>query len=94
MELGLDLLFAVGLPTALVSAVMVVMNVAYTLAAYPAGVLSDRLGRNGFLAVGIVFFAIADVVLAFGATRSFLPRWWRILLPWNYAAQHSECSIW
>ena len=58
----------VGLPTALVPAVMVVMNVAYALAAYPAGVLSDRLGRNGFLAVGIVFLAVADVVLAFGAT--------------------------
>jgi MFS family permease len=58
----------VGLSIALVPAVMVVMNVAYALAAYPAGVVSDRLGRNGILALGIVFLTIADVVLAFGAT--------------------------
>jgi len=62
----------VGLSIALVPAVMVVMNVAYALAAYPAGVLSDRLGRNGILALGIVFLAIADVVLAFGATIPLL----------------------
>jgi MFS family permease len=41
----------IGLPIALVPAVMVVMNVAYALAAYPAGVFSDRLGRNGILAL-------------------------------------------
>jgi MFS family permease len=51
----------VGLPIALVPIVMVVMNVVYALAAYPAGVLSDNLGRNGML-------ALADLVLAFGST--------------------------
>src|SRR5262249_42245491 len=58
----------VGLPIALVPAVMVVMNVAYALAAYPVGVASDRLGRNGILVLGIVFLTIADIVLAFSAT--------------------------
>jgi MFS family permease len=58
----------IGLPIALVPIVMVVMSVAYALAAYPAGALSDSLGRNGVLALGIVFLIIADVVLAFGAT--------------------------
>ncbi len=58
----------VGLPIALVPSVLVVMNVVYALAAYPAGALSDSLGRNGMLALGIVFLIIADVVLAFGAT--------------------------
>jgi MFS family permease len=58
----------VGLPIALVPIVMVVMSVVYALAAYPAGALSDSLGRNGVLALGIVFLIIADVVLAFGAT--------------------------
>jgi MFS family permease len=48
---------------AFVPAVMVVMNVAYALAAYPAGVVSDRLGRNGVLAFGIVFLTIADVTV-------------------------------
>ena len=58
----------VGLPIALVPIVMVVMNVVYALAAYPAGALSDSLGRTGMLTLGIVFLIIADVVLAFGAT--------------------------
>jgi MFS family permease len=58
----------VGLPVALVPAVMVVMNVMYALAAYPAGVLSDQLGRGGLLAVGIVCLVVADLILAFGPT--------------------------
>ena len=36
-----------GLPLALVPMVMVVMNVVYTLSAWPAGALSDRIGRYG-----------------------------------------------
>ena len=58
----------VGLPIAYVPIIMVVMNVVYALAAYPAGALSDSLGRNGILALGIVFLIIADVVLALGST--------------------------
>jgi MFS family permease len=58
----------VGLPVALVPAIMVVMNVVYALAAYPAGALSDRLGRHGVLLAGIVFLVVADVILAIGAT--------------------------
>jgi MFS family permease len=54
----------VGLPIALVPAVLVAMNVVYTLAAYPAGVVSDRIGRTGVLAAGIVVLIAADVVLA------------------------------
>lgn len=58
----------VGVPVALVPIVMVVMNVVYALAAYPAGVLSDRLGRSGVLAFGIAFLIVADLILALGAT--------------------------
>lgn len=58
----------VGLPIVLVPAVMVVMNVVYALAAYPAGALSDRVGRSGVLLIGIVFLIIADIVLAVGPT--------------------------
>ena len=54
----------VGLPIALVPAVLVAMNVVYTLAAYPAGVVSDRIGRTAVLAAGIVVLIAADVVLA------------------------------
>lgn len=55
----------VGLPIAIVPVVMVVMNVVYALAAYPAGVLSDRFGRQGVLLVGVGALVVADLFLAF-----------------------------
>lgn len=54
-----------GLTIAIVPIVMVVMNIAYALAAYPAGVLSDRFGRQGVLIVGVATLAVADLLLAF-----------------------------
>ena len=56
-----------GLPIMLVPAVMVVMNLVYALAAYPAGVLSDNGGRGKLLAIGLSFLIVADVVLAFSS---------------------------
>ena len=56
-----------GLPIMLVPAVMVVMNLVYALAAYPAGVLSDNGGRGKILVVGLSFLIIADLVLAFSS---------------------------
>lgn len=55
---------SVGLPIALVPAVMVLMNVVYAFAAYPAGVLSDRMDRHTILIAGLVLLIVADVVLA------------------------------
>lgn len=55
----------VGLTVAIVPIVMVVMNVVYALAAYPAGVLSDRFGRQGVLIVGVATLVVADLLLAF-----------------------------
>ncbi len=63
---------SVGLPIALVPAVMVVMNVVYAVAAYPAGVLSDRIGRGGLLAVGVVCLIVADIFLAFGTSVTLI----------------------
>jgi MFS family permease len=56
---------ATGLPAMLVPALMVVMNVVYALAAYPAGVLSDSTNRLRVLAIGLLMLVAADVVLAF-----------------------------
>jgi MFS family permease len=54
----------VGLPITLVPAVLVLMNVVYALAAYPAGVASDRIGRTTLLIVGSVLLIAADLALA------------------------------
>ena len=58
----------VGLGLAYVPAVLVVMNVAYALSAYPAGWLSDRMNRWGVFAVGAALLIAADLVLAFGSS--------------------------
>jgi MFS family permease len=57
-----------GLPIALVPIIMVIMNIVYALVAYPAGALSDRIGRNGILFVGIGMLIVSDLILAFGTT--------------------------
>ncbi len=54
-----------GLSVMLVPAVLVVMNVVYSLASYPAGVLADAGGRYRVLVVGVTFLVLADLVLAF-----------------------------
>lgn len=56
-QAGLELMF--------VPAVLVVMNVFYALASYPAGVLADVGGRYRVLIVGVGFLVLADLVLAF-----------------------------
>jgi MFS family permease len=55
----------VGLPVMLVPVVLVVMNIVYSLASYPAGVLADDGGRYRVLLVGVGFLVLADLVLAF-----------------------------
>lgn len=54
----------IGLPIALVPLVMVVMNLAYAVSAYPAGHLSDKMDRRLVLAAGLVVLIGSDVVLA------------------------------
>ncbi len=55
---------SVGLAIALVPAVLVVMNVFYAIAAYPAGVLSDNGNRTKVLMIGLLLLVTADLVLA------------------------------
>jgi MFS family permease len=55
---------SVGLAVALVPAVLVLMNAVYALAAYPAGVLSDRIERSSVLIVGLMLLVVADLILA------------------------------
>ncbi|MFC2251098.1 MFS transporter [Labrys portucalensis] len=56
-----------GLPLALVPIVLVIMAFAYSLSAYPAGILSDRMDRVAILVIGLVLLVVADLVLAFAS---------------------------
>lgn len=53
-----------GLALALVPLVMVLMNLVYSICAYPLGVLADKLPHHLLLTVGIVPLVIADLLLA------------------------------
>jgi MFS family permease len=57
---------SVGLQLALVPIVMVVMNVIYAFAAWPAGALSDRVGRYLVVTIGFGVLIFADLMLALG----------------------------
>lgn len=56
---------SIGMPLALIPVVLVIMSLAYSLSAYPIGVLSDRVNRLTLLAVGLVLLLLADLALAF-----------------------------
>lgn len=58
---------SLGLPVALVPAVLVLMALAYSLSAYPVGVLSDRMDRITILICGLILLVLADLVLGFAA---------------------------
>lgn len=53
-----------GMAVALVPVILVVMNLVYAASAYPAGALSDRIGRRVLLLAGIAALLVADIVLA------------------------------
>jgi MFS family permease len=58
---------AVGRPIMLIPAVLVVMNLVYAAAAYPAGVISDRVDRPTVLIIGLALLIAADAALALAA---------------------------
>jgi MFS family permease len=53
-----------GIALAMVPVVLVVMNVAYTAIAYPAGVAADRGHRNALLVWGLVALIVSDLLMA------------------------------
>jgi len=54
----------VGLTLRYVPLVLIVMNIAYTATAYPAGVAADQLNQRILLIAGLGMLAVADLVLA------------------------------
>ena len=56
---------SIGVPLMWIPGVLVAMNIAYAVSAYPAGALSDRLDRAMVLILGLFLLLFADLVLAF-----------------------------
>jgi MFS family permease len=54
----------IGLSITWAPLVLVVMNVAYMLSAYPVGVLADRMPRHHLLLLGAAVLVLANLVLA------------------------------
>lgn len=57
-----------GLAIALIPLVLIVMNIVYSVSAYPAGALADRIDRRVILTAGFGILIVADLVLAFGTS--------------------------
>ena len=55
-----------GLALVWIPAVMIVMSGAYSLSAYPAGLLGARVGRSGLLSAGMIVLALSQWMLALG----------------------------
>jgi len=53
-----------GLAVSWVPLVLVVMNLAYSLSAYPVGRLADRMSHTTLLAIGLLVLLLADLLLA------------------------------
>jgi len=60
-----------GVRTSLIPLVLVIMNITYSLTAYPVGQLSDRIGRQGLMAFGLLMLIGADLLLALAGNF-----WW------------------
>jgi MFS family permease len=60
----------IGLAIAYVPAIMIVMNIVYSLFAYPAGLAADRLSARKLLVFGLGLLVVADVILAMATSPS------------------------
>jgi MFS family permease len=58
----------VGLDLGYVPLVMIVMNIFYAGAAYPAGAAADHMSQRTLLLIGLALLIAADVVLAFSTS--------------------------
>ncbi|MEO1799545.1 MAG: MFS transporter [Cyanobacteria bacterium J06629_2] len=58
----------VGISDTFIPLAFMVMNFTYFLSAYPAGVISDRLGRYGLIFAGFLIYALVYLGFAFAQT--------------------------
>jgi MFS family permease len=69
-----------GVALAMVPVVLVVMNVAYTAIAYPAGIAADRGHRKALLVWGLLALISSDLLIAW---TSSLPAFFTAILLWG-----------
>ncbi len=62
----------VGIPVRLAPLLGLVFNLTYTLAAWPAGRLSDRVSRRMMIALGYLVFAVVYFAFARGGSRNLI----------------------
>ena len=62
----------IGFAIALIPVLYLIYNIFYAITAYPAGKVSDYLGRNTVLAIGFVLFAITTIGFGFFANQTTL----------------------
>jgi MFS family permease len=60
---------SVGVTPSFIPAMLMLMNVVYALTVYPAGRLSDRIGRKGLVTGGLAVLIVADIILALAGTK-------------------------
>jgi MFS family permease len=63
---------SVGIPVSLAPLLGLVFNLMYTLAAWPAGRLSDRMSRRRVAALGYLVFAVVYFAFAIGTSGSLI----------------------
>lgn len=56
---------SLDLPLVFIPIVLVIMSLAYSLSAYPVGILSDRMDKITLLIAGLLLLGAADFVLAY-----------------------------
>jgi MFS family permease len=59
-----------GIESTFIPLSFVVMNFTYFLSAYPAGVISDRLGRFGLIIAGFLLYALVYLGFAYAQTQT------------------------
>ncbi|MGC2193217.1 MAG: MFS transporter [Terriglobales bacterium] len=63
---------SVGIPVSLAPLLGLVFNLTYTLAAWPAGRLSDRMSRRKVAALGYLVFGLVYFAFAMGTSRTLI----------------------
>jgi MFS family permease len=60
---------SVGVAPSFIPAMLMLMNVVYSLSVYPVGRLSDRVGRKGLVTGGLAVLILANLILALAETK-------------------------